>query len=453
MGLSLGTALRLVPREGARAADPSRLGVTVAFAGAGGKTTCMFSLARELASPCLLTTTTHLGEWQLGQADRHIMAQTAHDLVQLGDSHVTVVTGPRNADGRMSAVSPETLDGLRRSSLANSWPLLIEADGARQRPLKAAGPNEPQVPPFAELVVVIAGMSGLGRQLDSQTVHRAERFAELSGLRLGERVTGQAILQVLGDGRGGLAGIPNRARRLLVLNQAETAQAQAVASGLATSLLPTYDAVIVATAQTNHVHALHERSAGIVLAGGAATRFGTPKQLLAWRGEPLVRVATLAAIRAGLAPVIVVVGAHADQVERAVGDLPLAVVWNTNWGEGQASSLRTGLNACPASIGSAVFLLADQPLVTQEVIRALVAAHATEAAAIVAPLIDEGRRGNPVLFDRETFPALRDLRGDAGGRAIFARHKVHYMPWHDVGISRDIDTPEDYRSLLESDRA
>jgi molybdenum cofactor cytidylyltransferase len=99
-----------------------------------------------------------------------------------------------------------------------------------------------------------------------------------------------------------------------------------------------------------------------------------------------------------------------------------------------------------------VFLLADQPFVSPAVIRALADAHASEAAAIVAPLIGGDRRGNPVLFDRETFADLRGLRGDEGGRAIVSRHGVHYVPWHDERLILDIDTKEDYRKLLEDER-
>jgi molybdenum cofactor cytidylyltransferase len=70
-------------------------------------------------------------------------------------------------------------------------------------------------------------------------------------------------------------------------------------------------------------------------------------------------------------------------------------------------------------------------------------------SAIVAPLILEERRGNPVLFDRVTFPDLLSLQGDVGGRAIFHKHKVEFLPWHDDALLLDVDTPEDYQRLIE----
>ena len=101
----------------------------------------------------------------------------------------------------------------------------------------------------------------------------------------------------------------------------------------------------------------------------------------------------------------------------------------------------------PANVGSAIFLLADQPQIPVEVIRALVEAHATDMPAILAPLVLEEKRANPVLFDRVTFTSLLGLQGDVGGRGIFDKHKVSYLPWHDDILIFDVDKPEDYERL------
>jgi molybdenum cofactor cytidylyltransferase len=95
-----------------------------------------------------------------------------------------------------------------------------------------------------------------------------------------------------------------------------------------------------------------------------------------------------------------------------------------------------------------VYLLADQPHVSKELLSSLVELHATTFAPLVAPEV-QGQRGNPVLFDRQTFPALFALEGDVGGRPLFSRYKAIRLPWHDPSILLDIDSPEDYRQLLE----
>ena len=101
-------------------------------------------------------------------------------------------------------------------------------------------------------------------------------------------------------------------------------------------------------------------------------------------------------------------------------------------------------------MGSAIFLLADQPQIPVDVIRALVESHGQNMQAILAPLVLEERRANPVLFDRDTFPDLMQLTGDVGGRGIFDKHRVEYLPWHDDILLLDVDKPEDYQRLKET---
>jgi CTP:molybdopterin cytidylyltransferase MocA len=89
--------------------------------------------------------------------------------------------------------------------------------------------------------------------------------------------------------------------------------------------------------------------------------------------------------------------------------------------------------------------------VTFDVIGALVDTHAAGLFPIVAPLVMMERRANPVLFDRDTFQDLIALQGDVGGRAVFSRYRVEFMPWHDDRLLLDVDTEADYRRLVEDD--
>jgi molybdenum cofactor cytidylyltransferase len=98
--------------------------------------------------------------------------------------------------------------------------------------------------------------------------------------------------------------------------------------------------------------------------------------------------------------------------------------------------------------GGGLFLLADQPQVTPTIVRALVDEHAATLAPVIAPLVLD-RRANPVLFDRAAFPDLVKLEGDVGGRAIFSKYNVHYLPWHDDSLLLDVDTPEHYQRLKD----
>ena len=457
----LARALRLSPPSGERSA-------LIAFVGAGGKTTGMFQLARELPPPVLVTTTTHLGPWQASLADQHIYAESTGDIERLAPRGVTLVSGPVQGD-RLKGVTEDVLLWLRACAKEQGFPLLVEADGARQKPLKSPNEHEPAVPGFADRVIVVAGLSGLGKPLSEEYVHRPQFFSTLSGLPLNAPITADGLGRLLVHPEGGLKNIPAYAVRTVFLNQADTPELQARGGEMSASLLEEFEAVVVGSLQQSHFQTF-ERTAGIVLAAGGSTRFGQPKQVLDWHGEPFVRAVAQTALRANLSPVIVVVGAYAQEVESALKDLPVVIVHNESWQSGQASSIRVGIAALtpvdPASprlpamngaraslagvrVGSAIFLLADQPQITPGVIGALVERHTRELDPIVAPLVMMERRANPVLFDRLTFSDLSQLKGDVGGRAIFSKFPVAYLPWHDDRLLLDVDKPEDYDRLKE----
>jgi len=437
---------------------------SIAFVGAGGKTTALFQLARELPPPVIVTATTHLGNWQSSLADKHIIVTNPKEQQNLELRDVTLFTDEIDGE-RVKGLGNDVISWLREVSRDHQAPLLIEADGSRQKPLKAPAEHEPVIPEFADLVVQVVGLTDLGKPLDDKFVHRPEIFGDLSGLRPGETITFDALIRVLVHPDGGLKNVPPQARRVVLLNQADTPQLQSQAESLAQRLLPTYDAVIIASLKDENIFAVREPMAGIVLAAGIAKRFGQPKQLLDWRGEPFVRVVAKTALEARLSPVIVVTGAYAEQVASAIDDLPVQIAFNEDWETGQASSIRAGVTSIifppPKSrilgeddpqgrvrVGGAIFLLADQPQITPTILHALMEEHASTLAPIIAPMVLD-QRANPVLFDRTTFPDLMNLKGDVGGRGIFSKHKVTYLPWHDDALLLDVDTPEHYQRLKD----
>ncbi|NLG72554.1 MAG: putative selenium-dependent hydroxylase accessory protein YqeC [Chloroflexi bacterium] len=432
-----------------------------ALTGAGGKSTALFRLGRELARErgVLLTASTHLAVEQLQQADRHMVIHSPADLKHVQpprSGEVLLLTGPPGADERTSGLAPAALDVVNELTREHQLPLLLEADGSRRLPLKAPGEHEPAVPAWVNQVVVVAGLTGLGRPLDAAWVHRPERFAALSGIDLQAAITVGALSSVLASPEGGLKGIPDAARRILLLNQADTHELQAAGANLARRLVPPYSAAVVSrlqgTAPDEEALAVYEPAAGIILAAGGASRLGKPKQLLEWKGEPFVRAVARTALEAGLAPVIVVTGAAADEVQQALSDLPVQFVHNPDWESGQGSSVATGARSLPPECGAAVYLLSDQPQIPAALVRSLVELHSRTLAPLTAPLAD-GRRANPVLFDRVTFGELQQLSGETGGRSLFARYRPEWLPWHDASILLDVDTEQDYQRLLESDAA
>ncbi len=191
--------------------------------------------------------------------------------------------------------------------------------------------------------------------------------------------------------------------------------------------------------------------AAIILAAGGSTRFGRPKQLLDWGGVPLLAHVADVALAAGLAPVIAVLGCRAEAARTALGTRPVQPVVNWRWEDGLSTSVQVGLASLPPKTDAAIFLQCDQPLVTADLLRALVSSFEEAGSAIVHPT-HAGQRGTPVLFARRLFPELARVSGDEGGRSIVARHagEVATVEVSDPDVLTDIDTPADYERLLAS---
>jgi molybdenum cofactor cytidylyltransferase len=191
----------------------------------------------------------------------------------------------------------------------------------------------------------------------------------------------------------------------------------------------------------------------VVLAAGASSRMGSPKQTLQFQGESLLRRAALAALDAGCRPVVVVTGAHAELCRRELDGLDVREVFNASWETGMASSIRAGveaLNDAKASTAAAVFMLCDQPHVTAHVISGLIAAHRTTGGPVIASTYG-GSFGVPALFSRTLFDELTRLEGMSGAKEIIKRHaqEAHFLIFQHGEV--DVDTPEDFSRLIRED--
>lgn len=189
--------------------------------------------------------------------------------------------------------------------------------------------------------------------------------------------------------------------------------------------------------------------AGIILAAGASRRMGQPKQLLPLAGKPMVwHVATVACL-SSLDAVFLVTGAGADAVKASVEGLPLTLLHNENWEAGQAGSVTTALKELAPDTEAVMFLLADQPLITPELIDSLIVAYQSSTESIICPC-HAGQRGNPVLFRyREWKSALGQLSGDQGARQIIAGHPeaLLQVPVASAKFFWDVDTEADYKRV------
>ena len=182
---------------------------------------------------------------------------------------------------------------------------------------------------------------------------------------------------------------------------------------------------------------------GLVLAAGAATRFGAPKQLADLDGVPLLEHAVRAMTASPVGHVVVVLGSGAEEITEAVDFHGADVIVCARWEEGQSASLACGL-AELTDCEAVVVTLGDQPRISPDSIRRVVAAR-NGAAAVRATY--GGSPGHPVLLERELFEALRNVSGDKGARNLLLSAQVLDIPCDDLGGGADVDTPAELDAL------
>ncbi len=192
----------------------------IAVVGSGGKTSLMFALAEQLRASgrsVLTTTTTKIRFPSLNQSPtvRIGSLQRIRSSPAFGGGHITI--SPRVCEGKLHGFLPKEIDCL----VGEADHILVEADGAAGLPVKAPGWWEPVIPSKADLVIVVVGLDCLGRPAGTRTVHRLDRFLELTQLQRGEPITPAGVTRLLTHPMGGLKNAPPSAAVSVFLNKAD----------------------------------------------------------------------------------------------------------------------------------------------------------------------------------------------------------------------------------------
>jgi molybdenum cofactor cytidylyltransferase len=208
-------------------------------------------------------------------------------------------------------------------------------------------------------------------------------------------------------------------------------------------------------------------TAAIILAAGSSTRMGEDrhKLLLPLAGRPVLVHVIDAALASRARPIIVILGHQANQVRAQIAPFvtypDITIIENSAYLEGMSTSMRLGVQALIShgyrkstsayQVDSALIMLGDQPMISSQVIDALINAYRATGKHIVAPLYS-GKRGSPVLFDESLFPELMEVTGDEGGRTVLERHRqeLETVEIGDAMANYDVDTWEAYQQILEA---
>ena len=194
------------------------------------------------------------------------------------------------------------------------------------------------------------------------------------------------------------------------------------------------------------------KAAAVVLAAGGSSRFGRPKQLAIFQGEPLVRRIVSAAKDAGCAPIVVVVGADAAEITSGLAGLSVSIAEHPNWSNGLGSSIAVGVKHATTiapDLDAAILLACDQPFVNAAILRQLIQLHLEDGKPIVASAY-AGTLGIPALFDRSCFADLLQLTGDSGAKRIIFARRTDVATFDFPAAAIDIDTAADYEKLNQT---
>lgn len=437
-------------------------GDIVAFVGAGGKTASMFRLADELVGAgwrVITTTTTRIAADELRFAPQQV--GFGHGM-RLPESLPEQVEQHRHVFVFTKLEGNEKVRGVRAGWLDKNLAsapyldtLLVEADGARRLPMKAPLPHEPAMPDKATIVVPVAGLDVLGQPLNEETVYGADVIHNMIGYPLGSPVTPGLMAAVLMHPQLGLKRIPPEARIIPLLNKV-TVENLPLARETARYLLtdPHIDRVLIgAIREADPIWEIRRRVGVVILAAGESRRMGEPKLLLPWGESTIIRQVCELAINSQPYEVVVVAGQWLGEIMEQVSDLPVRVIYNPDYADGEIlSSLKVGLEAIWYTSDALLILLGDLPAIPPQIIGDVMAAFYQGRGRIVAPSF-QNRRGHPVLIDRAFWQQLLDLPPGAAPRDLIQANteEIYHLPVNTDAVLRDIDTPEDYRRSLDGE--
>ncbi len=208
-------------------------GEVVAFAGAGGKSSAILTIADELSEAGMTVVAVPTTKMLVSEAERIGPIVTSEDAEELrakasealsGGASGVVVGGGLLSKNRVGGVEPDLISPL--VSVADV--VLVEADGSRRRPIKGTAEHEPVLPEVATLVVAVGNIRAFGMPVDQEHVHRPELFSELTGIGPGQSITARAFARALAE--GSLAVIPDGARPAALITGVHPGKSMADAS-------------------------------------------------------------------------------------------------------------------------------------------------------------------------------------------------------------------------------
>jgi molybdenum cofactor cytidylyltransferase len=183
--------------------------------------------------------------------------------------------------------------------------------------------------------------------------------------------------------------------------------------------------------------------AAVILSGGASSRMGSPKALLAYQGRPFLEHLLDVTVHPKIKVRRVVLGAHAEPIAKSIALAGDEIVINDDWESGQLSSIQSAIRSLPDGTDGLLLCLIDHPLISKTLVNELIEQFYTTPAKIVLPVY-EGRRGHPVIFPATLYEELLQAPADKGARAVVWAHSpadVLELPTNEEGCVLNLNDP------------
>jgi probable selenium-dependent hydroxylase accessory protein YqeC len=435
----------------------------VAIYGAGGKTSFMQSLAKDLVlcgHQVIQTTTTKIRRPALipciiGHDIRTVKEELRNHLqgnqmVSLGSS--------LTPDGKLIGIPPSWPNFLLKEGIADY--ILVEADGSARKPIKGYAHYEPVFPINSCVLVPVLGLDAIGCPINAENVHRPDLFCQLTGCQPETLLETRNLITIYRHMLELGAAHSPQATVVPVFNKVDAIARENMIVHIADALPPVGPYALFTSLADKEpvkfVYRLGVENHGfgisiILLAAGKGERMGKPKLDLEINGKTILEHAVSAIEKTGIHDVVVV---FSEQNSHYRSRLPSyfrsTVTTNIQEEEELSKSVKQGLLNIQPQSQAVIFALADQPLITPDIYKDLIQYHLRHLPLVTVPVHD-GKRGNPTLFDRRMWSELSKIKGDKGGRNLIATVPPPKLGLVHVGhgsVLADIDTPEDYQRLL-----